>query len=189
MKRVTAILLLIVCAWPASAANYAFDTPGMHAFIHFRVKHLGFSWLYGQFRSFEGKFAFDPADPASSSVHVEIDMSSLDSNHAERDKHLRSDDYLDVDEYPTARFVSKRIEVTGDTSASVIGDFTLHGTTREISLDVRHIGGGPDPWGGERQGFEGSVAIQPADYGIEMAHLGQASATVEIILSIEGVRR
>ena len=189
MRRTLSLIIASILAIPATATDYDFDIPGMHAFIHFRVKHLGYSWLYGQFRAFEGSFSFDPADPAAGSVRVSIDTTSLDSNHAERDKHLRSDDYLNVDDYPTAEFASTRIEVTGDGTANVIGNFTLHGTTREIAIAVTHIGGGADPWGGERQGFEGAVTIEPTDYGIDIAHLGPASAEVEIILSIEGVRR
>ena len=172
------------------AADYVIDTKGMHAFIQFRVQHLGYSWLYGRFNNFSGNFTYDEADAAASQISVEIDTTSLDSNHAERDKHLRSDDFLDADNFPTATFESTSYTPTGDNTADLTGNLTLHGVTNEITISVEHIGGGDDPWGGYRQGFEGRTSIEPADYGIDMvSKLGPAAATVELMLTVEGVRQ
>ena len=88
----------------AFAAGYKIDPT--HSFVEFRIQHLGFSWLYGRFNTVSGEFSYDAANPETSKVSVEIDTASVDTNHAERDKHLRSDDFLDVEQYPTAMFRS-----------------------------------------------------------------------------------
>jgi len=183
-------LITFAVASTAIAAEYAIDTKGAHAFVQFRVKHLGMSWLYGRFNNFSGNFTYDESNAAANKVSVEIDTTSLDSNHAERDKHLRSDDFLDTDQFPTATFESTSYSPTGDNTADLTGNLTLHGVTNEITISVEHIGGGDDPWGGYRQGFQGSTTIEPADFGIDMVgKLGPAAGTVELILTAEGVRQ
>ena len=94
----------------ASAADYEIDPA--HSFIEFRIKHLGYSWLYGRFNRFSGGFSHDPADPSANRISVSIDPASVDTNHAERDKHLRNPDFLDVEKYPGAGFESTKY--TGD---------------------------------------------------------------------------
>ena len=172
------------------AADYDIDKKGAHAFVQFRVKHLGYSWLYGRFNDFDGSFTFDEKDPGKNKVKVTVDVTSLDSNHAERDKHLRSDDFLDAAKYPTATFVSTSYKPTGDNTADLTGDLTLHGVTKPITIKVEHIGAGKDPWGGYRAGFEGRATIKPVDFGIPVVEkLGPASEEVELFLTVEGVRK
>ncbi|NBC13517.1 MAG: YceI family protein [Gammaproteobacteria bacterium] len=177
---------------PATAAaeveEYVIDTEGAHAFIQFRIKHLGYSWLYGRFNDFGGAFTYDTDDPDNSSIQVDIETASLDSNHAERDKHLRGDDFLDVDKYPDARFESTEVTWHEDGTATVTGDLTLRGITKPVTLEVEEIGAGPDPWGGYRRGFEGSTSFPLKDFGIDY-DLGPASTDVEMILSVEGIRQ
>jgi polyisoprenoid-binding protein YceI len=185
-----AVSLAALSAIPTLAADYKIDTEGAHAFVQFRVKHLGYSWLYGRFNEFDGQFTYDPENPSKNSVEVIVDTASIDSNHAERDKHIRDEDFLHVKKYPQAKFVSTQWESTGESTAKLKGDLTLHGTTKPITIDVEHIGGGKDPWGGYRQGFEGRATIKPADFGIPMAEkLGPASAEVELMLTVEGIRQ
>ena len=172
----------------AAAENYVIDTEQAHAFVQFRIKHLGYSWLYGRFNDFSGRFTYDEKDPAASYTEVEINTASLDSNHAERDKHLRDERFLDTDKYPTARFVSTSYTENEDGTAVLEGDLTLHGVTRPVTIAVEQIGHGPDPWGGYRRGFQGSTTIKLADFGITY-DLGPAPTDAEIILSIEGIRR
>lgn len=173
---------------PAQAADYVIDTKGAHAFIQFRVQHLGYSWLYGRFNTFGGEFSYDAANPEASKISVTIDTTSIDSNHAERDKHLRNADFLDVAQYPEAKFVSTGVKMNGDDTAKLMGDFTLHGVTKPISINVTKMGEGNDPWGGYRAGFQGSTTITMADFGMTY-DLGPASAQAEIILTVEGVRK
>ena len=170
----------------SQAADYLIDTKGAHAFIQFHIKHLGYSWLTGRFNRFEGEFSYDENNPDAAQVTVTIDTASVDSNHAERDKHLRDEDFLDVDRYPEARFVSTSYRALGDDKGELRGDLTLHGVTRPILIDVTHIGAGPDPWGGYRRGFEGRTSFALADFGITR-DLGPASQTVHLWLGVEGI--
>lgn len=179
---------LVVMSPALFAADYVIDTKGAHAFIQFKIQHLGYSWLYGRFNTFDGDFSYDPASPEAASIRVNIDPASVDSNHAERDKHLRSDDFLDVKKFPEAKFVSKRVESKGEGKAIVIGDLTLKGVTKELSIDAELVGMGPDPWGGERVGFEGSTKFALKDFNI-MKNLGPMSQEVEMILSVEGIKK
>ncbi|MDX8390375.1 MAG: YceI family protein [Mariprofundaceae bacterium] len=185
------LLLLIVFSLPAQAVEkYVFDIKGQHAFIQFKVKHLGYSWLIGNFNTFDGSFTFDKSKPANNSVNVEIDMNSIDSNHALRDKHLRGEDFFDVTKFPKATFVSTAYEDKGFGKGILKGDLTLHGVTKKITIDLKQIGTGLDPWGGYRRGFEGTATLYLADYKMKKTFkLGPSSDKVELFLSIEGVRQ
>ncbi|MBV1863157.1 MAG: YceI family protein [Rhodobacteraceae bacterium] len=183
----TAATLATLSFSQAQAADYVIDTQGYHASVMFRVNHLGYSWLTGRFDNFNGSFTYDADAPEKSSVKVEIDTTSVNSNHAERDNHLRSADFLDTGKFPTASFVSKSMAVTGET-AVITGDLTLHGVTKEITIDAELIGEGKDPWGGYRAGFIGTTSLPMADYGM-VFNLGPASTNVEMTLNIEGVRQ
>jgi polyisoprenoid-binding protein YceI len=182
-----AIIAALLSAAPASAADYVIDTDKAHASINFRIKHLGFSWLTGRFDNFKGTFAFDEAKPEASKVKVEIDTNSINSNHAERDNHLRGKDFLDTASFPTATFESTAVKVDGD-KATITGNLTLHGVTKAITIDATRVGGGSDPWGGNRQGFTGTATLPLKDFGINY-NLGPASQAVELALEIEGVRQ
>ncbi len=188
MKKILPFLLLISFALPLSAAEYAIDTRGTHAFIQFKIKHLGYSWLYGRFNKFTGEFSYDDNNPEASKISVSIDPASVDSNHAERDKHLRSKDFLHVDKFPQASFESSKYVVTGNGKARLHGKFTLHGVTNDIVIDIEKVGMGPDPWGNNRAGFFGTTTIALKDYGIDF-NLGPASTHVMLELSIEGIQK
>ncbi|GAB4116405.1 MAG: YceI family protein [Wenzhouxiangellaceae bacterium] len=182
------ITLIAASSLSATAADYVIDTKGMHAAINFRIQHLGYSWLYGQFRDFTGQFSFDENNPDAGSVSVNIDTTSIDSNHAERDKHLRGDDFLATDQFPAASFTSTSVDLDSTGNGTISGDLTLKGNTRPVTLEVKGIGAGNDPWGGYRRGFEATTELTLADFGIDY-NLGPAAKNVELILSIEGVRQ
>ena len=188
--KLLSIGLTIVLSVPplVQAADYLIDTEKAHAFIQFRIKHLGYSWLLGRFNDFEGTFSYDEADPAASRVEVTIRTASIDSNHAERDKHLRGEDFLDVDKFPQATFVSTGFTENEDKSAVLTGNLTLRGVTRPVSIAVKPVGHGPDPWGGKRRGFEGATTLKLADYNIDF-DLGPAAREVELFLSVEGIEQ
>jgi polyisoprenoid-binding protein YceI len=171
----------------ALAADYKVDVKGAHAFVQFKIKHLGYSWLLGRFNTFDGDFSYDDKSPNSAKINIEIDTKSIDSNHAERDKHLKGEDFLNVSSFPKATFVSNNIKFSDDENAIVTGEFTLKGVTKTISFPVVKIGEGQDPWGGYRSGFSGTTSFKLADYGISY-NLGPASTHVEMALHIEGVR-
>lgn len=188
LSTLTLGLALSVTALSAQAEQYKIDTKGMHAFIQFRVQHLGYSWLYGRFNDFEGEFSYDEKSPESSTIKVTINTASVDTNHAERDKHLRSDDFLDVEKHPEAVFMGESYKPAGDGTGTLVGTFTLNGVTQPMELSVTEIGAGEDPWGGYRRGFEGKASFSMADFGIKK-NLGPKSKEVELILSVEGIRQ
>lgn len=185
-----AVVASAVGASQVYAADYVIDTKGAHASINFKIQHLGYSWLTGRFNNFSGNFSYDSADVSASKISVKIDTTSIDSNHAERDKHLRGGDFLDVAKFPEASFVSKRIADIDDGGEEfdLVGDLTLHGVTKEVTIEVEKVGEGSDPWGGYRVGFEGEVDIRLKDFGIDY-NLGPASQTVTLELHVEGIRQ
>ena len=167
------------------AADYEIDSA--HSFVEFRIKHLGYSWLYGRFNKFSGHFTYDPDNPQANAITVSIDPASVDTNHAERDKHLRGTDFLDVTKYPDATFESTTY--TGDADGGTIeGMLTLHGVTKPISIRLEKLGEGNDPWGGYRAGFIGTTTLTRRDFGISY-NLGPASESMELEIGIEGIRK
>ncbi len=193
MKRIKLLMFvlmatLILISQVAKAEDYVIDTKKSHAFIQFKISHLGFSWLMGRFNRFEGTFSYDEKNPSASKVNVSIDTASVDTNFAERDKHIRGNDFLDVKKFPKATFVSTSVETKGKDKAVLKGDFTLHGVTRQIEIEVEQVGAGNDPWGGFRRGFEGHTRFALSDYNINF-NLGPASKVIELYLSIEGIRK
>ncbi|OEF27637.1 YceI family protein [Vibrio rumoiensis] len=170
----------------AIAADYKIDTKGAHASVNFRVSHLGYSFTQGRFNDFAGTFSYDANDIAASKVSVEVDTGSIDSNHADRDKHIRSGDFLDVSKYPKATFTSTKVTDQGEGKLAVDGDLSLHGKTLPITINAEFIGAGKDPWGGERAGFKGTSRIDLKDFGIqEMA----GASYVDLDLYVEGVKQ
>ena len=189
MKRIYFVLMVLCLGITTIHADeYIIDKKGMHASIQFKISHLGYSWLWGRFNDFNGTVSYDKNKPDASKVEVTIATSSIDSNHALRDKHLRGEDFLDVDKYPEARFVSTSFTQGKNEEAVLKGDFTLRGITRTITINVKKIGEGKDPWGGYRIGFEGITRIALADYGITK-NLGPATKELDLIFSLEAVRK
>ncbi|MCU7835275.1 MAG: YceI family protein [gamma proteobacterium symbiont of Taylorina sp.] len=184
----TIILSFILMSFSLHAADYELDTKGAHAFIQFKIKHLGYSWLLGRFDKFDGNFSYDENNPGKSKVAINIDMASVDSNHAERDKHLRGDDFFEVKKYPKATFVSTSFADKGNGKAILKGDLTLHGVTKSVSLDVEHTGHGADPWGGYRRGFSATTKLTLKDFNINF-NLGPATKEVELFISVEGIKK
>lgn len=191
LRNLTTSLLFAGLAFSSSALlaeDYEIDTKGAHASIQFRVQHLGYSWLYGRFNNFSGSFSYNEAAPEKAAINMTIKTSSIDSNHAERDKHLRSKDFLDVKKFPEAKFVSTRYTPGKNGKGVINGELTLRGVTKPVEIELQAIGAGKDPWGGYRRGFEGKTKFAMADFGI-MKNLGPKSKDVEMILSIEGIKK
>ncbi len=187
MKKILAVTLLLTLqlAAPNSfAATYVIDTKGMHAAINFRIKHIGISWLTGRFDKFEGHYTFDKDKPEASKVSVKIDVRSVNSNHAIRDKHISEADYLNVGQHPTALFESTKIEITGEKTGIIHGNLTLNGTTKTIALKTDFIGSGDDPWGGYRTAFQATTKLNPTDFNFKFDY-----GSVFLDLYVEGIRK
>lgn len=185
VSTVIATALLATLAGSANAAEYKIDLS--HSFIQFRISHLGYSVMVGRFNDFEGTVSWDKDNAADSAIELSIKTASIDSNWAERDKHLRGDDFLDVEKFPQASFKSTKYD--GDANGgSLEGDLTLHGVTKPISLQLTYVGEGPDPWDGYRAGFSATTTIDRTDFGIDY-ELGPTSNTMEFDLFIEAIRQ
>ena len=184
----TAVLATSLFAGHAMAADYAIDKPGQHAFVNFKISHLGISWMYGTFKDFDGSFSYDDKKPEASKVEVTLKTNSVDTNHAERDKHIRNADFLNVSKFPEAKFVSTKVTKVDDKKLDITGDLTIHGVTKQVVVNAELTGEGKDPWGGYRAGFHGVTNIQMSDFGIKNV-LGAASENIELTISLEGVRK
>jgi polyisoprenoid-binding protein YceI len=138
-----------------------------HSGAHFSVRHMMVTNVRGGFKKVTGKVVFDAENPANSSVEAEIDAASITTNDDQRDAHLRSGDFLDVEHFPTITFRSTNIEPNGDGEWKVTGDLTIHGVTRPVVLKVEGPGADTkDPWGNLRTGASSTTKIKRSDFGL-----------------------
>lgn len=137
-----------------------------HSHIQFSVRHMMISKVRGRFEEFNGTINFNEDNPTNTTVDVEINAASINTREEDRDNHLRSPDFLNVEEYPVLTFKSKRVEVTSDDTAKLIGDLTIRDTTREVILDVEYAGQAKSPWGTTSAGFSASTKINRKDFGL-----------------------
>ena len=137
-----------------------------HTRIGFVARHAMVTKVRGSFDEFAGSAVLDGANPANSRVEVTIEAASIDTRNAQRDEHLRGNDFLAMQEYPKITFASTGVRQAGETTFEVTGDLTITGVTNEITIPFEFEGSAKDPFGNERVGFEGSVAINRKDYGV-----------------------
>ena len=137
-----------------------------HTRIGFVARHAMVTKVRGSFDEFAGTAVLDGANPANSRVEVTIEAASIDTRNAQRDEHLRGNDFLAMQEYPKITFASTGVRQAGETTFEVTGDLTIKGVTNEITIPFEFEGAAKDPFGNERVGFEGSVTINRKDYGV-----------------------
>ncbi len=145
-------------------STYSIDAT--HSEIGFTVRHMMFAKVRGQFKDWTSTLTFDSADPSKSNVRVEIDIASVDTREGKRDAHLRSADFFDAEKFPKMTFVSKRVTGAGTGKFELTGDLTIRGVTREMKLDVVQTGGGKDPWGNARIGFNVRGELSRSEWGL-----------------------
>jgi polyisoprenoid-binding protein YceI len=165
-----------------------------HSAIGFSVRHMVVSKTRGRFTSFRGQIAFDPDRPQDSSVQVTIDPASIDTADAQRDGHLKSADFFDVEKYPNATFKSTKVEDLGGDKYRITGDLTVHGVTKPVSFDAVFEGAGKDPWGGERAGFNAALSIDRREFGLQWNKALETGGVlvgekVELTLEVEAVKQ
>ncbi len=165
------LILLAVAAVPGSAAVPAaatgtWNVDKVHSEIGFLVRHF-VSKVRGGFNDFSGAIRIDAEKPENSSVEFTIKVASINTNEPKRDAHLKSPDFFDAEKFPEIRFVSRKVVRKSDTSYDVVGDLTMHGVTKEVTLPVTFGGIVADPWGLERAGFETAITLNRQDYGIK----------------------
>jgi polyisoprenoid-binding protein YceI len=137
-----------------------------HSRIGFVARHAMVTKVRGSFDEFAGTAVLDGANPANSRVEVTIDAASIDTRNAQRDEHLRSNDFLAMQEYPKITFASTGVRQAGETTFEVTGDLTIKGVTQSITIPFEFEGAAKDPFGNQRVGFEGAVTINRRDYGV-----------------------
>lgn len=178
---------LLAFATPGVADQERYELDPAHSFVTFSISHLGFSFIEGRFNELEGEFVYDPQAPENSRVTMTVETASIDTNHAERDRHLRGEDFLHVAEYPVAEFETTRFEANGE-DGRLLGKLTLHGETRPIEVDVTFVGAGEDPWGGYRRGYVGTTTIKRSDFGMDY-DLGPDADEMNLRFVLEGIRQ
>jgi polyisoprenoid-binding protein YceI len=166
------LLLAIAAAFAATAAAQAgtWQIDPAHSSAQFAVRHLGVSTVRGAFTKVSGTAKFDPSDPSKTVLDATIEANSVDTRVEMRDNDLRSPNFLDVQKYPTITFHSKQVKTSGTGKLQITGDLTIHGVTKEVTLDVD----GPtapikDPWGNQRVGASASTKINRKDFGVNGA--------------------
>ena len=137
-----------------------------HSLIEFSVKHMMITKVRGQFTSFDGVITVEPTNLLASKVEGSIDVASIDTKEEQRDNHLRSADFFDVETYPQMTFRSTRIEAVGGDEYKVYGDMTIKDVTREVVFEVSNEGQGQDPWGGQRWGISATARLNRKDFGL-----------------------
>jgi len=184
------LVALALPAW-AGAATYAVDKD--HTSVAFKVRHL-FTSVVGHFGEFSGTIELDPAAPAAASVRGEIAATSIDTNNAKRDEHLRSADFFDVAKHPSIAFVSTKVSDVDPAAktAKLHGNLTMHGVTKPVVLDVAYLGTGKDPWGNVRGGFTATTTVTRKDFGLSWNETLETGGVlvgeeVEIEINVEGL--
>ncbi len=152
-------------AAPTTVTQWRLDPT--HSNVEFAVKHMMITTVRGRFNEVDGTLQYDEKDQTHSSLEVSIKTASIDTRTADRDAHLRSPDFFDVEKYPTMTFRSTRVEVTGSKRLRIEGDLTIRGVTKPVVLEATEEGRGKDPWGGDRAGFSATTTIDRHDFGLE----------------------
>lgn len=155
--------MTIATATAVPVRTYQIDKA--HSEVGFQVRHL-LSKVRGRFADFAGTISLDEADPERSAARFSIQAASIDTNNADRDTHLRSDDFFAVEQFPTLTFDSTAVQHRGGQRYDVAGDLTIHGVTRQVTLPVEFFGKATDPWGNEKLGFDVEVTVNRKDFGL-----------------------
>ncbi|MHB1498569.1 MAG: YceI family protein [Acidimicrobiales bacterium] len=166
-----------VTTTPATlTGNYTVDP--VHSRIGFSARHMMVSKVRGQFTEYSGSGYFDAEDPSKSHAELTIKVNSIDTHNPDRDAHLRSNDFLAMDEHPEVTFKSTKIEAAGDRLFRVTGDLTIRGVTKQVTLNLEYLGATTDPWGNQRIGFEGGTTINRKDWGVNFNATLEAGGVV-----------
>ena len=190
-KLFAAAVLTTLVALPLRADTFSIDPT--HSEVSFQIRHM-VSQVRGRFNDFSGTVNMDPKNLPASSVEFHIKAASIDTNVADRDKHLRSADFFDVEKYPEITFKSKSIKPAGKDKYNVTGTLTMHGVSKEITLPVTLGGLAKDPWGNTRAGFETETTLDRKDYGIIWNKALDAGGAllgddVKIAINLESVKK
>lgn len=174
-------VLIIAAAWLATpalsqAADWRIDPA--HTTVSFKVRHLGVTWVQGEFQRVSGKVRYDRKNPGASAADIVIDADSINTRNARRDNHLRNDDFLLVEKHPTITFKSKSVKNAGAEGLDLVGDLTIRGVTREVVLKVADISGEVKMRGTVKMGASATTRINRKDFGVKYNRLLEAGGLV-----------
>ena len=159
-----------------------------HSSVEFSVRHLMISTVKGRFADVQGTVVLDEANPAASSADITIQVASIDTREPQRDAHLKSADFFDVEQYPTLTFRSTGVRNQTKDGLTLLGDLSLHGVTREVALDVTREGRVRDPWGNERAGYSATTKIKRSDFGLtwnQLLETGGLAVSDDVKISLD----
>ena len=165
-----------------------------HSTVELAAKHMMFTTVKGRFTGVKGTVTFDEADPSRSSTTAEIDAATIVTGDDKRDAHLRSADFLDVENYPTITFTSTRVERVSEDRSRIVGNLTIRGVTRDVVLDTVYNGRGVNPYGKEVIGFSAETSINRSEFGLTWNVALEAggvlvSDVIKITLAIQAVKQ
>jgi polyisoprenoid-binding protein YceI len=165
-----------------------------HSIAEFAVKHLVITTVKGRFRDLEGRLEIDEMNPENSTVTANIQVASIDTNLADRDAHLRSDDFFNAEQYPLITFQSTRVERVSDKRYKVHGELTIRDVTRPVELDTEFEGEVDDPWGNRRAALTARTQISREEFGVKWNQALETGGfvvgdSVKITLHIEAIRQ
>jgi polyisoprenoid-binding protein YceI len=188
MKKSLSLLAALLCGSILTVhAQDTYKIDPVHSSISFKVRHF-FSYVTGNFKKFEGTINVDTDHPEKSSVTATIDAASVDTKNDKRDEDLRSADFFDVAKYPTITFKSKSVKQTGADSGDILGDLTMHGVTKEITLHVKFLGKGKGMGNKPISGWQVTPEpIKRSEYGLTWSKMVEGTAAVgeEVTISID----
>lgn len=184
MLRIPTFILL-ACAGLSAADAYTIDP--VHSTVLFKTSHLGISSTWGRFNTLAGKLTWSDGDPAQNRLQLTVEVASVDTANQKRDQHLQSPDFLNVRQFPQATFTSTAWRKTGERSYEVNGDFSLHGTTRPLTLAATLVGQGATPMKDTRIGLEAQVTIKRSDFGMA-GKIDPVTDPVLLVVAIEAIR-
>ena len=189
------IVLVVVIAAPLAASADTWQIDPVHTTVGFSVRHMTISTVRGQFNKVAGTITANDNDPATAVIEATIDTASIDTHSPDRDSDLKSANFLDVAKYPTMIFKSKKIEAAGPGKYNVVGDLTLHGVTKGVTLAVEATGAPiKDPWGNMRAGATATTTINRKDFGLTWNKVIEAGGAVvgdavAVEIDVEAVKK
>ncbi len=192
MKKSLFALALLLIPSAAYCAEYEVDPD--HTKISFKVRHLGLSWVPGEFSSFKGTFSFDEKDISGAKAQAKIQTESVDTGNAKRDTHLKGDDFFNAPKFPEISFVTKEVKNVKGNKFTVLGDLSIHGVTKPVELDAEFLGVAKDPWGNERAAFQASTVLNRKDFGLEWNKTLDNGGLVvgnevKVTIDVEGIKK
>lgn len=187
-KPVAALTGLLVSLWAVPAFAQTYQVDPVHTSLVFRVKHMNTAFVYGMFRDIKGTVVVDEANPARSSINLEVNADSVFTANEQRDNHLRSPDFFNTRQFPTITFRSTSIRRVNENTVQVQGNLTMRGVTRPVTATVNLTGKGKNAQGRDIIGFETTFTIRRSEFGIRYGLPGLGDE-VRVMLSVEAIRQ